>query len=204
MVTIRDMRTWSDLKNSLTAVAVLLLLARLLHAWVFQAKLSIAALSIVRILPALGSLAITASIIAAMLAAWGHLLIGGFFGPCSTYSGSLGFLFSLLVMGGECPSIPSSIDDAAPTSTTHHAHRIILNFDCLCADLAGGTSENLADGMRPAGFEMQPLDSIMVLFFFIAVIVLLPIMINNFVVTIMLVMWDSTKVRLVIDPPPTC
>ena len=114
IVTIRDIRTWSDLQNSLTAVAVLLLLARLLHAWIFQARLSIAALTIVRILPALGSLAITASIIAAFLAAWGHVLIGGFFGPFSTYSGSIGFLYALLVMGGAC-AIPSSI--AAPTIT---------------------------------------------------------------------------------------
>ena len=77
-----------------------------------------------------------------------------------------------------------------------YAHRI-LNYDFLCADLAGGLGENLAEGVRPAGLEMQPLDSVMVFFFFVAVIVLLPIMINNFLVTIMVVMWDTTKVRLV-------
>jgi hypothetical protein len=100
MVVIRELRTWADLQNSLTALGLLLILARLLHVWVFQAKLSIAALAIVKTLPALGSLALTACIIAAMLAAWGHLLIGGFFGPFSTYERGLGFLFSVLALGG--------------------------------------------------------------------------------------------------------
>ena len=41
---------------------------------------------------------------------------------------------------------------------------------------------------------MHPLDQVMVVIFFIAVIMLLPIMINSFLLTIMLVMWESTKV----------
>lgn len=94
-----------DISASLTAAALLLSIVRLVHVWVFQARLSRAAISLVKVLPDLAGLAIVSLMFICLLASWGHVLLGSTFEPFSTFSGTVVFLSALLSMAGESSTL---------------------------------------------------------------------------------------------------